>query len=71
MLGIEPHVICASLNPDSDRALPRRLRACFGTATVSYSYLAKQGEVEKDLERLGVSSENDELGNTTVQSLGC
>lgn len=30
----------------------------------------KQGQVQQDLNGLGVSSEDDELGDTTVKSLG-
>jgi hypothetical protein len=32
--------------------------------------LAQQWQVQEDLERLGISSEHDELGKTAVQGLG-
>lgn len=35
-----------------------------------YLLLAKKGEMKQDLKGLGVCSQDDELGNTTIESLG-
>ena len=35
-----------------------------------YFLLAKDGEVEDDFEGVGIGSDDDELGDTTVKGLG-
>lgn len=36
----------------------------------AYLFFAQERKVKKNLKRLGVGSEHDELGNTTIQGFG-
>jgi hypothetical protein len=38
---------------------------------VAYLVFAEEGEMEDDLEGLSIGGEEDEVGNTSVEGLGC
>jgi len=38
---------------------------------MAYLVFAEEGEMEDDLEGLGVSGEEDEVSDTSVEGLGC